>query len=203
MINILIVEDHPIVINGLIKLFDTSTEINIMGAVQNGKDCITFIQTKQPDIILLDISLPDANGVDICKSVKTTYPQIKVLALTTFMQRDYVTKMIKSGASGYVLKNSPGEEIIEGIISVMQGKTFLCEEITRMMKKQEKDKMYLSNRETEVLSLIAEGLTTQEISNKLFLSVFTIETHRKNLLTKLNARNMVSLIKIAIDNKFI
>jgi DNA-binding NarL/FixJ family response regulator len=85
----------------------------------------------------------------------------------------------------------------------MQGKTFLCEEITMMMKKQEKDKMFLSNRETEVLSLIAEGLTTQEISDKLFLSVFTIETHRKNLLTKLNARNMVSLIKIAIDNKFI
>ncbi len=203
MIQILIVEDHPIVINGLLKLFETSSEMKVIGAVQSGKECMHFLETQQADVVLLDINLPDANGVDICKLVKTAFPQIKVLALTTFMQRDYVNKMIKSGASGYVLKNAQADEITEGITRVMEGEIFLCEEITRMMKKQERDNMFLSNRETEVLSLIAEGMTTQEISDKLFLSVFTIETHRKNLLTKLNARNMVSLIKIATDNKLI
>jgi DNA-binding NarL/FixJ family response regulator len=203
MIKILIVEDHPIVISGLLKLFEESSEISVIGTAQSGKACMDFLRLIQPDVILLDINLPDANGVDLCKSISTSYPNIKVLALTTFMQRDYVNKMMKSGASGYVLKNSPGEEIIEGVVTIMKGKSFFCEEVTRMLKKQEKDNMFLSNRETEILSLIAEGMTTQEISDQLFLSVYTVETHRKNLLTKLNAKNMVSLIKIAVDNKLI
>jgi len=203
MVNILIVEDHPIVIEGLKTTLEDSGIACLSGTAQNGKECLAFLHNQTPDVILLDINLPDISGIDLCKTIKTKYPEIKVLALTTFMQRDHVNRMMENGASGYILKNSPSEEIIEGIQTVMEGKTFICEELDKLMKKQVQDKMFLSRRESEILRLIAEGFTSQEVSEKLFLSVLTIETHRKNLLTKLNARNMVSLIKIAIDNKLI
>jgi DNA-binding NarL/FixJ family response regulator len=203
MVNILIVEDHPIVIEGLKKTLEDSAIACLSGIAQNGKECLAFLRNQTPDVILLDINLPDISGIDLCKTIKSKYPEIKVLALTTYMQRDHVNRMMENGASGYILKNSPSEEIIEGVQTVMEGKTFICEELDKLMKKQVQDKMFLSRRESEILRLIAEGFTSQEVSEKLFLSVLTIETHRKNLLTKLNARNMVSLIKIAIDNKLI
>lgn len=203
MFKVLIIEDHPIVIEGLKKTLIDSGIASVTGAEQNGQNALNFLKNNMPDVILLDINLPDINGIDLCKTIKYNYPKAKILALTTFMQRDHVNRMMENGASGYVLKNASSEEIVEGIEAVMEGRIYICEEMEKIMKKQTQDKMYLSRREGEILRLIAEGFTSQEISEKLFLSLLTIETHRKNLLAKLNARNMVSLIKIAIDNKLI
>lgn len=203
MIRVYIIEDHPIVIDGLKSLFSDSGIAILVGYAQNAADALKQLPFFEIDVILLDINLPDMSGTDLCKTIRINHPHLRILALTTYLHRDFVEKMLENGAMGYVLKNAPATEILEGIASVAAGKKFICEEVSKLIKKQDNDTLFLSRREIQVLSLIAEGFTTKEIADKLFISVLTVETHRKNLLTKLNARNMVSLIKIAIDYKYI
>ncbi len=203
MIKVFIIEDHPIVIDGIKTLVNDSGIAEFIGFAKTAAESLKLLTSTSADVILLDINLPDMSGIELCKIIHSKYPQLKILALTTFLQRDFVDKMLENGAMGYVLKNAPGEEIIDGICTVAEGGKFICEAVNLLIKKQDNDTMFLSRREIQILSLIAAGDTTKEIADKLFISVFTVETHRKNLLTKLNARNMVSLIKIAMDYKYI
>ncbi|MEI6755291.1 MAG: response regulator transcription factor [Paludibacter sp.] len=203
MIKVFIIEDHPIVIDGIKALVNDSGVAELIGFAKTASESLKLLTSTAADVILLDINLPDMSGIELCKIIHSKYPQLKILTLTTFLQRDFVDKMLENGAMGYVLKNAPGEEIIDGICTVAEGGKFICEAVNLLIKKQDNDTMFLSRREIQILSLIAAGDTTKEIADKLFISVFTVETHRKNLLTKLNARNMVSLIKIAMDYKYI
>ena len=203
MIKVFIIEDHPIVIDGIKTLVNDSGIAEFIGFAKTAAESLKLLTSTSADVILLDINLPDMSGIELCKIIHSKYPQLKILALTTFLQRDFVDKMLENGAMGYVLKNAPGEEIIDGICTVAEGGKFICEAVNLLIKKQDNDTMFLSRREIQILSLIAAGDTTKEIADKLFISVFTVETHRKNLLTKLNARNMVSLINIAMDYKYI
>jgi len=199
MLKILIVDDHPIIAEGIRKLIQDSKIATVAGVAGTGKACLDFLKWEKPDIILLDINLPDISGIELCKTIKEKYSSLKILAITTFNERSCVINMMRNGADGYVLKNSETSEIIEAITEVSAGKKYLCYNADELIKKPDPKEMVLTNREKEVLKLIADGFTNQEIAEKLFISPLTVDSHRKNLITKLEARNTASLIKIALD----
>jgi len=199
MITILIVDDHPIVAEGIRKLIQDSNAAEVIGVAGTGKACLDFLRWEKPDVILLDISLPDISGIDLCKVIKTKEPTRKILALTTFNERSTVINMMKNGSDGYILKNSETSEIIEAIQEVYNGGKYICDSAEELLKEEVINDLLLTNREKEVLRLIADGFTNLEIGNKLFISPLTVDSHRKNLITKLKARNTASLIRIASD----
>ncbi len=204
MLEILIVEDHPLIIDGLTKLLSTWEKPCKISTAGTGKDCRVFMEIYTPDLILMDINLPDASGIDLCKEIHRNHPEIKIVALTTFNEKTYIRKMLEAGASGYMLKNSLPEEIIAALDDVLSGKIFLALEAQSVLKAKEAsvNRIVLTNREKEVLYLIADGLTNQEIGDKLFISPLTVDSHRKNLILKLNAKNTASLVKNAAELGF-
>lgn len=201
MITILIVDDHPIVAEGIRKMIQDSSTAKIIGVAGTAKACLDFLRFDQPDVILLDINLPDISGIELCKKIKETYSS-KILALTTFNERSCIVNMMKNGADGYVLKNSDGDEILEAISEVHKGNKYISDDASAVLKRTAQDEILLTNREKEVLKLIADGFTNPEIGEKLFISPLTVDSHRKNLITKLGARNTASLIKIALEKGF-
>jgi DNA-binding NarL/FixJ family response regulator len=203
MIKVAIVDDHPLLVEGLKKLLEESEVASITGIAGSGKECIRMIMAEEPEVLLLDINLPDINGIDLCKDIHLKWPSIKILALTSYSEYTSVRKMLDNGAKGYLLKNALNEEIIEGVKTVYQDREFLCNEIDLFLKRQSYNQVFLTPRETTLLRLIAEGFTNREIADKLFLGIETINTYRKNLLFKLNARNTAVLIRIAIEQKLI
>ena len=192
--SIFIVDDHYMVIEGIRSLLQNEKGIEWMGHATNAASCLGFLKNQQPDIILMDINLPDMSGIDLCKEVRQKFPSVFVLGLSTFNQQAFIRNMIDNGASGYVLKNADKEELLEAIVAVQQGKTFLSHEANLSLRDKEDKMPPISRREKEVLLLIAEGLTNNEIADKLFISVPTVNTHRKSLLEKLEAKNTAILI---------
>lgn len=205
MYNILIIEDHPIVVEGLIKLLQNSGLSKHCLAASTGKEGLSYLANFSPDVVLLDINLPDVNGIDLCKTLKSTVSDLKILAISSFNQRSCIAKMIENGALGYVLKNASEEEIISAVQDVGQGRAHLSDEVNEILNHPRRADILplLTRRETEVLELIAEGFTNQEIGDKMFISPLTVDSHRKNLLMKLNARNTAALIKIAVTKGLI
>lgn len=203
MIKILIVDDHPLIAKSLASIIIESKVAEVCGVAANVKQTLNLIATNHFDVILLDINLPDGSGLDVCKTISEKYPQIKILALTSFNELSIIRKMLDNGAHGYVLKNSMPEEVIEGIETVLKGEIFLCHEVDVLLKKKSNQQTFLTPRETDLLRLICEGYTNPEIAEKLFLGVETINSYRKNLLFKLNARNSAVLVKIAVEQKLI
>ncbi|MHC1704967.1 MAG: response regulator [Tenuifilaceae bacterium] len=203
MTRILIVDDHPLIIQSLSSIIRDSKIGEVTASASSAKQCMDLLSSKTFDLVLLDINLPDGNGLDICKSITEKYPQIKVLAITSFNEYTIIRKMMENGASGYILKNSMPEEVVEGIETVLKGETFLCHEVDLLMKKKPDQQIFLTPRESDLLKLICDGFTNPEIAEKLFLGVETINSYRKNLLFKLNARNTAVLVKIAIEQKLI
>ena len=170
----------------------------------NAASCLAFLQPHQPDVILMDINLPDMSGIDLCKEVKNQYPAIHIVGLSSFNQQSFIQKMMDNGASGYVLKNATREELREAIEVVMSGAKFLSNEVAAAIAKKDDSKIpILTRREKEVLGLIAEGLTNHQIGEKLFISTTTVDTHRKNLLSKFDVRNTATLIRLAAQFQFI
>jgi DNA-binding NarL/FixJ family response regulator len=201
---VFIVDDHYMVIEGIRSLLQNDKEIEWMGHASNAASCLAFIKTNQPDVILMDINLPDKSGIDLCKEVRATYPHVFVIGLSTFNQLSFIEKMLEFGASGYLIKNADRSEIMEAIQAVMHGKQYLSADASQVVRHAQNDNTtMLTRREKEVLALIAEGLTNQEIANQIFVSVSTVDTHRKNLLQKLNAKNTASLVKLAMDQRLI
>ena len=201
---VFIVDDHYMVIEGIRSLLQNEKGIEWTGHAMNADSCMAFLRQQQPDVILMDINLPDKSGIDLCKEVKAKYPGVFIVGLSTFNQQSFIQRMMDNGASGYVLKNATQEELMEAIMTVLKGKTFLSEEASLSLRKTEAaGKPVLTRREKEVLELIAEGLTNGEIAEKLFVSVTTVDTHRKNLLAKFDAKNTAELVKLAFYHKLI
>lgn len=204
MIKLFVVDDHYMVIEGIRSLLKNEKQIMWMGNASNAESCLAFLQQQQPDIIFMDINMPEKDGIELCKEVTEKYPAIKVVALSTFNQRGYVNKMLENGAMGYLLKNASREEILEAMETVMKGEKFLSYETALLMAQEEKtEPMLLTRREKEVLVLIADGLTNQQIADKLFVSITTVVTHRTHLLEKLGANNTATLIRTAVARKII
>src|SRR5580765_6904291 len=203
MIRVFIVDDHPMVQEGIRSLLNSEKGIEVCGYAMTAQSCLGFFINNTADVILMDINLPDMSGIELCAEIKTKYPGIMVLGLSTFNQGSYVNKMMENGASGYVLKNADKEELVEAIREVNKGKTYLSFEAGQAMRKDSSTAQIplITRREKEILSLIAEGYTNPEIAEKLFISPTTVDSHRKNLLAKMNMKNTASLIKFAVENK--
>ncbi len=202
--SIFIVDDHYMVIEGIRSLLQPEKKIEWMGHAMTAASCLAFLQQEQPDVILMDVNLPDKSGIELCREVKEKYPHISIIGLSSFNQQSFIQKMLEHGASGYVLKNATREEIVEAIEAVAEGRKFLSYEAAQTVKKNEDSKMpILTRREKEVLTLIAEGLTNHEVADKLFISTTTVDTHRKNLLEKFGVNNTAVLIRLAAKYQFI
>jgi DNA-binding NarL/FixJ family response regulator len=202
-IKLMIVDDHHVLVDGLKNLFDQTAHIQVIGTAMTGEECRRALLHELPDVILLDISLPDVNGIDLCKEIKTAYPEIKIVALSSFNEYAIVRRMIDQGVSGYVVKNAMPEEIIQSVEMVMQDETFFCEEIDLLLRRRSIHPVWLTPREKELLGFIVEGYTNAEIAEKMFLGVETINSYRKNLLVKMGARNTAVLVRMALEQKLV
>ena len=201
---VFIVDDHYMIIEGIRSLLQNEKSIEWLGHAGNAASCMAFLRHQQPDVILMDINLPDKSGIQLCKEVLEKYPLINIIGLSTYNQQSFIEKMIGHGASGYVLKNATQEELMEAIHIVMKGKQYLSFEASQSLRKHESDEgPILTRREKEVLELITSGLTNNEIAEKLFISSTTVDTHRKNLLAKFNAKNTAELVKLAVQGGFL
>jgi DNA-binding NarL/FixJ family response regulator len=175
-----------------------------MGHATNAASCLGFLKIQQPDIILMDVNLPDKSGIDLCKEVKERYPAVFVLGLSTFNQQPVIRNMMDNGASGYVLKNATKEELLEAMSLVMKGKEYYSHEVANSLRDtRSQNTPLITRREKEVLQLIAEGLTNAGIAEKLFISIPTVNTHRKSLLEKFEVKNTATLIAKAIKQGLI
>ncbi len=174
MIRVFIVDDHPLVQEGMRSLLGNEKGIELCGYAMNAQSCLNFFVNNTADVILMDINLPDMNGIDLCKEIKTKYPGIMVLGLSTFSQGSYVTKMMENGASGYVLKNADKEELLEAIWLVNKGKTYLSFEAGQALRKDQSSNVLplITRREKEILTLIAEGFTNPEIAEKFIYKLY-------------------------------
>lgn len=210
MIKVLIADDHQMFIDGLKSMLDDTEGIEVVGEAMNGKEVIENCDTKAVDIVIMDISMPVMDGIEATKQLLKKHAHIKVLGLSMYNDRNFISDLLKTGAHGYILKNTGKHELISAIKTLQSGETYLGGEVSQtllnsFMKKPNKMEFIekLSDRETEVLECIATGLTTHEIASKLFISKNTVETHRKNLLYKLKARNTAELINNAYKERII
>lgn len=204
-IKVFITDDHYMVVEGIHALLQNESSIVWMGHASDGNSCLAYLKQQLPDVILMDISMPGISGIDLCLEVKEKYPSVNVIGLSTFNQQSFIQRMMDNGASGYVLKNATRDELIEAIHKVFSGKEYLSFDAATALRKPdiETNIPVITRREKEVLELIADGLTNNEIAQKLFISTTTVDTHRKNLLTKFEAKNTASLIRMAAHSKII
>ena len=203
---ILIVEDHPIVTESLSRLISESGMGLDCIHAESGKKGLACLNGNHIDIVLLDVNLPDIKGQEFCRTARSRFPQIKILAITSLSQRFIIDQMLHSGANGFIFKTSESWEILDAIKQVLNGEQYLgkgVKEMTQGKLNGISELPSLTRREKEILSLIADGLTNHEIANRLFISCSTVDSHRKNLLLKFNAKNTAILIKTAVSNGII
>lgn len=207
---IAITDDHVMVLKGIVSMLDTVPELTIVGTYKNANETLNSIAINTPDVLLLDINLPDINGIDLSKLLLKKYPDLKIIALTNFEDISFVKRMLKNGVHGYLLKNTDKLELLEALKTVLSGEVYLQKDIHKRLLSQLPKKTRdnglrpkLTRREQEVLIAISEELTTQQISEKLYISPKTVETHRMNIMSKLGAKNSVGIIKIAIEKQLL
>ena len=205
MLKLFIIDDHQLIIEGIHSLLESEKDIEWLGSAKTPDELMQFLKSKQPDVLLMDINLPQKSGLDLCKEVKLKYPSIRIIGLSTSDQPSVIRRMIDNGASGYLLKDASKNEIIEALHIVSTGKTYINFSVAQVLKNNmpTENLPILTRREKEVLEHISNGLTNQEIADKLFLDVTTINSHRKNMLTKFNVKNTAALVKIALSNNLI
>lgn len=203
-IKLFIVDDHYMIIEGIRSLLQHEVGLEWIGHAMNAASCLAFLEKQRPDVLFMDVNLPDQSGIDLCLFVKKANPKIRIIGLSSFNQFSFIQKMLQNGASGYVLKNATKEELLEAIETVMEGKKYISKEIEVTMATSKNLKTPLiTRREKEVLLLIAEGLTNGEIADKLFVSITTVDTHRKNLLAKFEVKNTAALVRMATQYQLI
>ncbi|HKJ67887.1 MAG TPA: response regulator transcription factor [bacterium] len=206
-IKLLLADDHEIILEGLHTLLSKEPDLEVVGEVKDGRQAVKAAQELEPDIVIMDITMPSLNGIEATRQMVEDLPDIKILVLSMHMGREYVAEALEAGASGYLLKDCAFQELIKAIRAVSNGKVYLSQEITSLvvddyvhklsnMKDVKRDT--LTSREREVLQLIAEGKSTKQIADLLFLSPKTIETYRSRLKNKLNMDSIADLTKYAL-----
>ncbi len=209
MIEIMIADDHRVFREGIVSILENTGEIKVIAQAQDGKEVMEKLQKVQPKLILMDISMGQAGGIETTKLVKEQYPDIKVLVLSMHSESSYIVKMLEAGASGYLLKDAGSSELINAIKAVAEGHTYFSSQVSATLVDQlvkgkkmpeRKSGVPLTRRELEVLRLIAEEYSNPEIAEKLFISIRTVDTHRRNLLEKLGVKNTAGLVKYAIKH---
>ncbi|ANH82045.1 DNA-binding response regulator [Niabella ginsenosidivorans] len=207
-ISVAIVDDHPVVVEGLKTLLKNDEGIGGIISCVRGKEIIECLQEQPVDLVLLDIILPDANGIELCKEIKKIAPETIILGLSNQAERSIILQMMQNGASGYLLKNASAAELLRCIAEVQEGKTAFSDEVKEIMARPSHHDLEaaipsLTKREKQILKMIANGDTSQQIAATLFLSTLTVETHRRNLLHKLKAKNVAGLIKRATEYRLL
>lgn len=213
-LKVLLVEDHIIVRQGVSALLDEEPDIVIVGEASDGSQALALAQKLRPDIVLMDLSLPGLGGVEATRQIREFLPDVRVLVLSMHDNEEYVFRALRAGASGYVLKQSTSTELVLALRAVSAGSTFLSPSISQILisdyvrraetqTSNEEALSILTPREREVLQLIVTGLTNQQIAERLHVSVKTIETHRGNMMRKLDVHDRAGLVKFAIDSGLI
>lgn len=205
-IKIFLADDHRLVIDMWSSLLGMNENFEIAGTAYSGNELLEKIQNIRPDVLLLDISLPDASGIDITKDIRKMSPGTKIIAVSMHTQPAYVKNIMNNGAKGYISKTSSSDEMIEAINYVMEGKVYICNDIKKILEEKKDAKKHkltlpnfnsLTRREIEIVNLIRSGLSTTEVADKLNIAIKTVEVHRYNIFKKLNVKNSLSLVHMA------
>lgn len=204
-IKVLLVDDHPIVRRGVASCLAKEPGVQVIGEAANGQDALKKVRELNPDVVLMDVDMPQMDGLAVTQALRKEMPHIKVLMLSMYRDTDYILRILQSGAIGYVLKDAPAEELIRAIETVYGGESYFSADVARVAMNQfvrgtseGPSAMTLTNREREVLIHIAEGFSNKEIASRLNVGVRTVETHRERIMRKLNIRNVAGLTKFAI-----
>jgi DNA-binding NarL/FixJ family response regulator len=212
---ILIVDDHEVVRDGLKNILTSLDNISIAGEAGNGEDAVKMYSSLKPDLVIMDISMPGMNGIEATRVIKEKDPDARILILTMHDNQEYLNQIIRSGAKGFILKNTDKEELLDAVKTVASGDNFFSKDISKLIidnyirtaKESEKNDGYkevpLTKREIEILKLIASGYSNQEIANILYISYNTVDTHRKNIMHKLSIKNTAGLVRYAIEKGLI
>lgn len=216
MIRILIADDHKMFVDGIDSILKNEEDFEVVDRCYDGPAIFKSLGRHEVDVILLDVNLPGMNGIEVTERMVKEKPEVKILALSMYNEESFVSEILKKGALGYILKNTGRTELVTGIRTVFSGESYFSKDVTEtimsgLMKKQKmttslKKNLHLpkiSRREKEVLALIVKEFTTQEIAEKLYISLKTVESHRSSLLSKLNARNSAGLVRIALENNLL
>jgi two-component system response regulator NreC len=206
--SVLLVEDHIVVRQGIKALLSDEPDLEIVGEADNGREALQAVMELQPNLVLMDISMPGLNGIEATRQIRQRYPEVKVIVLSMHANEEYVFQVLRAGASGYVLKQSDSSEVLTAIRAALAGGSFLSPPISRAViddyvrraeaRGEESDLDLLTSREREVLQLLAEGMSNREIADQLNISVKTVETHRSNMMNKLDVDSKTELIKYAL-----
>ncbi len=208
MIRVLIADDHQLVIDGIKLVLSNEADIACIGEATDGLLALALATKTRPDLIILDINMPNLNGIETCRQIRRSFPDIKILALSMLKEVSLIKLILKNGADGYLLKNSGKEEILNAIRKIHAGEKYFSSEVAALVMEslskvrvKNKDNPFpkLSRREKQILRLIVDEYTTAEIAEKLFISFGTVETHRRNLLIKLGARNTAGLVRACFE----
>ncbi|WP_207433524.1 response regulator [Sabulibacter ruber] len=209
-VKLAIIDDHQVVINGLVSMFSAAPELDVVLSTTNHQELLEYVTHTPPDVLLMDIQMPQINGIDLCKLVLKKNAGVKIIAFSSFDDSHLVKQVIRNGASGYVLKNADQQTLLQAIKEVTSGQEYLDDSIKKLLLQEsltgQRRSMFeipLTKREKEILKLVAEEHSNQEIADKLFLSLRTVETHRFNLTQKLGAKNTAALVKEAIKRGLI
>src|ERR1044072_1488718 len=204
MIRIFTIDDHPIVLEGLKNLLSNDQDIILENQLTSGKETLLALQNTQPDIILLDINLPDMNGIALCADIRKEYNDVSIVVLSNSNDRNIILSALANGASGYILKNTPKEEIPDAIRIVYGGGIYFCSGTQKILNSKNPESLLklpnLPSREREILALIGQCNTSQEIATQLFISAYTVDGHRKKMMKKFKVSSMMAVIKIATEN---
>lgn len=212
MITVAITDDHTMVVEGLKTMLSNVEDINIINSYHSVNETIEGLHNKLPQVLLLDINIPDGNGILLCKELKEHYAELKIIALSNYEDVSFIKQIIKNGANGYLLKNTNKQELISAIKAVKTNQLFLPEKLQRLLlndslgKPNNNSSFFiptLTRREKEVLELIVKEFTTEEIANQLFITSKTVEAHRSNLIQKLDVKNVAGLVRVALEKGLI
>ncbi|MGX5816583.1 response regulator [Chitinophaga lutea] len=204
-IHLAIVDDHLVVINGIKAMLSGANDIAVLFDCQDGQSLLEHLRLLQPDVLLMDIQLPDVSGVELCRTVLREYPHLRIIALTSHDDSHFVRQMLRNGAAGYLLKNTDYQTLLKAIRTVDAGQQYIDGQIQQNLvheaitgQRISKYEIPLTKREQEILHLIGEALSSQQIADQLHISLRTVETHRSNIIQKLGVKNTAGLVKEAI-----
>ena len=204
--NVILIDDHPILMNGLVSILKSSGLVNILGTGGSAKEAMGLLEKQLPDILVCDYNLPDENGLSLIQKAKRLYPSLKIIVLSMHSEPYLVKEILKEGVQGYILKKDTQEELLAALDVVHAGRMYFSNEINAILMnalKEPSENKLLTSRELEILQLIAKECTNKEISEKLYISERTVETHRKNIFRKTKTNSLVGLIKFAYANNLI
>ena len=207
LFRIILADDHQIILDGLREIIESSQQFEIVGMAASGREVLTAVCEKNPDLLLMDLNMPGKDGLEVLMEIKKRFPSVKVLILTMYDSTELVQKVLEAGADGYLLKEHGRDELLEALQQVVAGKKYVSEKIKKSLQSAPvfyqddfQKKLSLTERETEILRLIAQSYTNKEIGSKLFISEFTVQTHRRNLKRKLKAEHTADLVRFAFEN---